>query len=152
MILIMITKATVRTYLEYEPEDGADFERHTGRLREVFNEVTRRKSLPLGWIMFHDIMPDVTSYDWRQHPSHQIDGKRPSNHARKIIDEHPRYAADHLAFTNAGELTVYRALRRLQETEVISARSVQVAFFELGEYRSGGDDFADPGRAGGDVL
>jgi len=43
-----------------------------------------------------------------------IGGKRPTNHARRVRSEPPRFVEDGLSFTNDGELAVYRMLKKIQ--------------------------------------
>jgi hypothetical protein len=63
-----------------------------------------------------EVLPTVGP-DWEDKLRQQLSGgKRPTNHARRIRIESTRPREDHLTFTNEGELTVYRALKKIQET------------------------------------
>lgn len=57
-------------------------------------------------------MPEV-SPGWQDN-FRQLLGGKPTNHARRIRNEPPRWVDDGLSFTNDGELKVYKALKKIQ--------------------------------------
>ena len=65
-------------------------------------------------------------YGWREQLNDALNGKRPINQARKVRREGPQFLEDYLAFTNAGELKVYRALKKLQENDLPSEETIGI--------------------------
>ena len=85
-------------------------------IREVCVEISRRRGYNLDWVGVREILPEVGP-DWRELVRDQISVERPTNQAQRIQSEPRRYTQDGLLFTNEGERTVYRALRKIQEKE-----------------------------------
>ena len=53
--------------------------------------------------------------DWQESLRQELaGGTRPTNHARRVRSEPPRFVEDGLSFTNDGELAVYKMLKKLQ--------------------------------------
>jgi hypothetical protein len=87
-----------------------------GRIRDACSEVSRRRGYDIWFAGVREILPDVGP-GWRENLRRQFSGeKRPTNHARRIRSGVVSHAEDWLSFTNEGELTVYRALKNLQES------------------------------------
>jgi hypothetical protein len=103
-------------WFEVEPEHIAGFEGNTvEKIREACHEVCRRRGYDIYFEGVREILPDVGP-EWRENlRQHSVGGKRPTNHARRVRIESSRPREDHLAFTNEGELAVYRTLRKIQE-------------------------------------
>lgn len=105
-------------WLEVAPEHRARFtEDVVDKLRQVCVEVADRRGLGVGWVDVREVLPDVGP-QWREQVREQLTGKRPTNQGRRVRTSPPRYVEDRLAFTNAGELTVYRALKQIQEKDL----------------------------------
>jgi hypothetical protein len=108
-------------WLEVAPEnygDAAAFsEDVVARIREVFQEVARRTELGFDWLGVREILPEVGP-EWREQFRSRLSGKRPTNHARRVRANAPQFVEDYLSFTNQGELTVYRALKQIQENDL----------------------------------
>lgn len=104
-------------WIEVAPETMREFGRDTvERIQEAFSEVSDRLGLHLSLEGVREVLPKVGP-DWQDNLRQQLSGgKRPTNHARRIRFEPIRPVDDGLTFTNEGELTVYRALRKIQET------------------------------------
>jgi hypothetical protein len=104
-------------WIEIAPETMLEFGRNTvERIEEAFSEVSDRLGYRLSLAGIREVLPKVGP-GWEDKLRQQLSGgKRPTNHARRIRIEpaHPR--EDWLTFTNEGELTVYRALKKIQET------------------------------------
>ncbi|MDN2497100.1 hypothetical protein FHY52_10390 [Nocardia nova] len=112
-------------WLEYDHEDKERFEAVMNTLRSVFDEVVTRRRLPLQWLGCREVLPQVP-FGWRKIlESAPPNGKRPTNHARKIRS-HSAFIEDYLAFTNEGERTVYRALKQLQEKDLPSEETIGI--------------------------
>lgn len=105
-------------YIEYEPEDGPDFESHEEVLQDVCRYAARRAFLPISGLLVRETLP-VVGFGWREQALSTIKGDRPTNQARRVRAETaaPTFVEDSLAFTNEGELKVYRALKRMQEND-----------------------------------
>lgn len=86
-------------------------------IRDACLEVCKRRSYRIHWLAVREVLPDVGP-DWRNQIRDQLGGKRPTNHARRARRLPPRYVEDYLSFTNQGELTVYRALKQIQEKDL----------------------------------
>ena len=82
------------------------------KIKEACTEVDRRKSYGIWLAGVRETLPDVGP-GWQDN-LRQLLGGKPTNHARKIRNEPPRWVDDGLNFTNDGELKVYRALKKLQ--------------------------------------
>lgn len=104
-------------WIEVAPENMPEFGRNTvERIQEAFSEVCDRLGLRLSLEGVREILPKVGP-DWEDMLREQLSGgKRPTNHARRVRIEPTRPVEDHLTFTNDGELTVYRVLKKFQES------------------------------------
>lgn len=120
-------------WIEVAPETMSEFGRNTvERIEEAFNEVCERFGYRLSLDGVREVLPKVGP-DWEDKLRQQLSGgKRPTNHARRIRVEpvHPR--EDWLTFTNEGELTVYRMLKKIQET---CPKDDTIAIFPLAAVR-----------------
>lgn len=104
-------------WLEVSPEHMNQFTKEvTDHIKEVCVDVSQRRRYGVDWVGVREILPAVGP-GWRDQLRDQISGKRPTNHAQRIQTEPRRYAEDGLLFTNEGERTVYRALRKIQEKD-----------------------------------
>lgn len=102
-------------WIEVAPEHRAQFtDEVMDKIREVCEEVSDRRHYGISWVGVREILPDVGP-QWREQIIQQVSGKRPTNQARRVRSEPPRFVEDYLSFTNQGELTVYRALKKVQE-------------------------------------
>ncbi|MFE3861101.1 hypothetical protein ACFXPT_11790 [Streptomyces goshikiensis] len=109
---------TTDLWLEFDPADFVNLSDSVQTdLREIFGRVSRRLGYGVDWLGFRETMPSVGP-DWRQQLDEMLSGDRPTNQARRMMPEKPSNIEDRLAFTNAGELRVYRALKHLQEKEL----------------------------------
>jgi hypothetical protein len=106
-------------WLEVEREHLDQFtEDSVAQIREVCVEVSARRGYGIDWVSVREVLPDVGP-QWRdQVKQHLGGGKRPTNHARQMRSSFVRFTEDWLSFTNPGELTVYRELKRIQETNL----------------------------------
>jgi hypothetical protein len=104
-------------WIEVAPETMREFKRNAvERMQEAFSEVCDRLGFGLSLEGVREILPQVGP-GWQDKLRQQLNGgKRPTNHARRVRIEPSRPVEDYLTFTNEGELTVYRALRKIQET------------------------------------
>jgi len=104
-------------WLEVAPEHMDGFEKNVvEKIRDACHEVCQRRGYDIYFEGVREILPDVGP-EWRENLRQQsVGGKRPTNHARRVKLESSRPKEDWLTFTNEGELTVYRALRRIQES------------------------------------
>lgn len=116
-------------WIEVAPETISEFGRNTvKRIEEAFNEVCDRFGYMMSLAGIREVLPTVGP-DWQDNLRQQLSGgKRPTNHARRIRIESSRPREDYLTFTNDGELTVYRALRKIQEE---FPRDETIAIFPL---------------------
>ncbi|WP_379521131.1 hypothetical protein [Nonomuraea insulae] len=113
-------------WLEVRPEHQSLFtEEITKQVRDTCVEVSNRRDYGVGWVGVREILPSVGP-QWREQVRERISGKQQSNQARLVRVETPRYTEDSLAFTNSGELTVYRALKKIQETELPSDDTIGI--------------------------
>ncbi|MFJ6617335.1 hypothetical protein ACIQOW_07100 [Kitasatospora sp. NPDC091335] len=102
-------------WLEIAPADRADFaEEAVTRLRSACIEVSNRKGYGVSWLGVRETLPPIRP-GWRDSLREQVEGKKPTNQARRLAPAAPLWAEDNLSFTNAGEQRVYRALRYIQE-------------------------------------
>jgi hypothetical protein len=85
------------------------------KIRDACHEVCKRRNYDLWFGGVREILPDVGP-DWREGLAQPSGGKRPTNHARRVRPEPKRPTEDWLSFTNDGELTVYRTLKKQQES------------------------------------
>lgn len=116
----------------YEPGDAERFKKHGERISEMFREVCNRKGYAdgelCGSLDFQEVLPEIT-YGWREQLAEILHGKKRTNQARIVREEHPRWAEDGLYFTNMTELKVYRALKKMQEDDF--PRDDAIAIFPL---------------------
>ncbi|GGT00694.1 hypothetical protein GCM10010156_68490 [Planobispora rosea] len=125
-ILLEVKSATIEwddqareedLWLEVAPEHQSLFtEEKLTRIRETCQEVSRRRDYGIAWVGLRETLPSVGP-QWRDHVRQYISGKQQSNQGRLVRVEEPRFVEDHLAFTNEGELIVYRALKKIQEKD-----------------------------------
>jgi hypothetical protein len=114
-------------WLEVSPEHRDQFsEEVVPKIREVCVEVSKRRGYGIDWVAVREVLPEVGP-QWREQLQEQFSGgKRPTNQARRVRTEPPRYVEDWLQFTNAGELTVYRALRQIQENDLLPEETIGI--------------------------
>lgn len=112
-------------WLEYEPEDADDFEVCESKWNEVCQHVSGRAALPVCNLRVREVLP-VVGYGWRDQLQGALSGGRPINQARKARVQGPVFTEDHLAFTNEGERTVYRALKRMQDNDFPSEDTIGI--------------------------
>lgn len=117
---------TLDLWLDFDPADFAGLsESAQDDLREIFERVSRRLAYGIDWIGFRETMPSVGP-DWREQLDGMLNGNRPTNQARRAMPETPKFLEDRLAFTNAGEMRVYRALKHLQEKELPPEETISI--------------------------
>lgn len=106
-------------WLEVANENLAPFtDEWLERFREICQEVSTRLHYEYFYIGLREILPDVGP-SWRTQLNDQIrSSRRPTNQGRRVRLQPPRFAEDHLAFTNEGEHVVYSALRKIQENDL----------------------------------
>jgi hypothetical protein len=104
-------------WLEVAPEHMGGFDKAAvEKIRDACQEVSKRRDYDIWFAGVREILPDVGPR-WRENLRQQFSGeKRPTNHARRVRTGPVRHTEDWLSFTNEGELTVYRALKKIQET------------------------------------
>jgi hypothetical protein len=79
-------------------------------------EISNRRGYGIIDVRVREILPEVGP-DWPETLLQQSSGeKRPTNHARRVRPEPTRPVENGLTFENDGELTVYRAVKKIQET------------------------------------
>ncbi|MFB7353487.1 hypothetical protein [Streptomyces gardneri] len=117
---------SIDLWLEFDPADYASLaEDAQEALRQVFSRVSARLDYGVDWIGFRETMPRVGP-DWRERLEAMMSGDRPANQARRMMPEKPTFVEDRLAFTNAGELRVYRALKHIQESELPAEETISI--------------------------
>jgi hypothetical protein len=100
-------------WLEVAPEHMTGFTKDAvEKIRDACKEIDKRKSYGIWFAGAREILPEVGP-DWQDN-LRQLLGGKPTNHARRIRNEPPRWVEDGLSFTNDGELKVYQALKRIQ--------------------------------------
>jgi hypothetical protein len=100
-------------WLEVAPEHMLGFTSDAvEKIRDACKEIDKRKSYGIWFAGAREILPEVGP-DWQDN-LRQLLGGKPSNHARRIRNEPPRWVEDVLSFTNDGELKVYQALKKIQ--------------------------------------
>lgn len=113
-------------WLELDPGDEAAFTSEAReRLKDVFERVSNRLCYGVTWIGFRETLPEVGP-DWRQRLQEMMSADRPTNHARRSVPEKTQWLQDRLAFTNAGELRVYQALKHMQEKELPAEETISI--------------------------
>ncbi|MER5823041.1 hypothetical protein ABT086_12400 [Streptomyces mirabilis] len=113
-------------WLEFDPGDAAAFTSEAReRFKEVFERVSNRLAYGVPWIGFRETLPEVGP-DWRQRLQEMMSADRPTNQARRTMPEKPQWLQDRLAFTNAGELRVYQALKHMQEKELPAEETISI--------------------------
>ncbi|MGI5161970.1 hypothetical protein [Microbispora sp. CA-102843] len=104
-------------WLEVAPESQQLFtEEATDKLRAICIEVSQRRGYGVAWMGIREIMPTVGP-QWREQVRERLSGKRQTNQGRTVRLESSGLNEDNLAFTNSGELAVYRALKQMQEKD-----------------------------------
>lgn len=100
-------------WLEVAPEHMTGFTTDVvEKIRDACDEVEKRKTYGIWFAGAREILPEVGP-GWQDN-LRQLLGGKPTNHARRIRNEPPRWIEDGLSFTNDGELKVYRALKKIQ--------------------------------------
>jgi hypothetical protein len=114
-------------WLEVAPEHIDQFTKDKIEIiKEVCVEVANRRGYGINWVGVREILPEAGP-QWREHvKQHVSGGRRPTNHARRVRTSTVRFAEDWLAFTNSGELTVYRALKKIQENDLPSEETIGI--------------------------
>lgn len=112
-------------WLEVRPEAILRFSGATDKIRETLVEFANRKGYGIDWVGIREILPDIGP-DWREQLRERLDGKRPTNQGRRARVDAPRHVDDGLSFTNAGELKVYRALKRIQEQDLRNDETIGI--------------------------
>jgi hypothetical protein len=104
-------------WLEVVPEHMGEFGKNVvQKIRDACEEVCKRRGYDIWFAGAREILPDVGP-GWRETIRQQFSGgKRPTNNGRRVRTEPSRPREDYLAFTNESELTVYRALKKIQES------------------------------------
>jgi hypothetical protein len=97
-------------------------------LKELCREVSNRFDLGVTWVVVRETLPTVGP-GWRELVHRELHGERPTNHARHLQPAPQRWLEDNLAFTNDGELRVYRLLKQRQES--VLAPEETIAIFPL---------------------
>ncbi|MFJ1795182.1 hypothetical protein [Kitasatospora griseola] len=106
---------TLALWLEVTPSESENFtDAAVGKLRTACVEISNRKGYGVGWLGVRETLPTIRP-GWRESLREQIEGKKPTNQARRLAPAAPFWTDDNLSFTNAGEQRVYRALRHIQE-------------------------------------
>ncbi len=105
-------------WLEVAPEHRDQFTKQVvSRVSEVCVEISNRRGYGISRVGVREVLPYVGP-QWREQLRQQFNGKRPTNQARRVRSSVPRHEEDWLVFTNPGELTVYRALKQIQEKDL----------------------------------
>lgn len=104
-----------RLWLEVAPEDlGAFDDSVVDKIRDACSEIDQRRNYNISLAGVRDALPDIGP-GWQESLRQQlVGGTRPTNHARRVRSEPPRFVEDGLSFTNDGELAVYRMLKKIQ--------------------------------------
>jgi hypothetical protein len=84
------------------------------KIRDACDEIEKRKCYGMWFAGAREILPEVGP-GWQDN-LRQLLGGKPTNHARRIRNEPPRWVDDGLSFTNDGELKVYKTLKKIQAT------------------------------------
>ncbi|MFF7779479.1 hypothetical protein ACFZCG_34280 [Streptomyces tanashiensis] len=117
---------TLDLWLDFDPGDHDELAEETGEaLREVFRRVSSRLGYGVDWIGFRETLPNVGP-DWRERLEDMLSGDRPTNQARRAMPEKPQWIEDRLAFTNAGELRVYQALKHIQLNQLPAEETISI--------------------------
>ncbi len=113
-------------WLEIAPESQQLFsEEATEAIKAICMEVSQRRGYGVDWVGIREIMPTVGPH-WREQVRERLTGKRQTNQGRTVRLESPRIIEDNLAFTNRGELAVYRALKQIQEKDYSADETIAI--------------------------
>ncbi|MEZ0112252.1 hypothetical protein ABH920_006271 [Catenulispora sp. EB89] len=113
-------------WIDVLPEDQPAYTEETiEQLKRLFNDIGERRSYPVGWVCVRQVLPEVGP-GWQSQLKAQADGERPTNQGRRVRLAPPKFTEDGLWFTNAGELAVYRALKRLQDSVLRSEETIGI--------------------------
>ena len=114
-------------WLEVAPEHIDQFAKDKVEIiKEVCVEAANRRGYGINWVGVREVLPEAGP-QWREQvKQHVSGGRRPTNHARRVRNSTVRFAEDWLAFTNSGELTVYRALKKIQENDLPSEETIGI--------------------------
>lgn len=105
-------------WLEVAPEQMSQINDDVvNTMRQVLQEVSARRGYGIDWLAVREVLPDV-GRGWREQLRSQLEGNRPTNQGRRVRTASPRWTEDGVAFTNSGELQVYRALKQIQEQDL----------------------------------
>jgi hypothetical protein len=104
-------------WLEVAPEHMGQFDKSViDKLKGACELVSTRRSYGIDWGGVREVLPHVGP-EWRENLRRQFSGeRRPTNNGRRVRSSQVRFTEDYLAFTNECELSVYRALKSLQES------------------------------------
>lgn len=84
------------------------------KIRDACCEIDQRRNYQISFAGVREALPDVGP-DWQESLRRQlIGGARPTNQARRVRSEPPRFVEDGLHFTNDGELAVYKLFKKIQ--------------------------------------
>jgi hypothetical protein len=112
------SSASDALWLEVVPEHRDQFTKQVmSRVSEACIEISNRRGYGISQVGVREVLPYVGP-QWREQLRQEFNGKRPTNQARRVRSSLPRHEEDWLAFTNPGELTVYRALKQIQEKDL----------------------------------
>jgi hypothetical protein len=112
-------------WLEAAPEHFGQLKPREELFRDIATEIARRRDYPVEWLGVREGLPEV-GLDWRTQLRTQIEGRQVTNQARRVRAAGPVYAEDGFAFTNVGELKVYRALKRIQDNDLPSQQTIGI--------------------------
>jgi hypothetical protein len=104
-----------RLWLEVAAEHMRAFDESVvDKIRDACIEVDQRRNYQVSFAGVREVLPDVGP-GWQEALRQQLaGGTRPTNHARRVRSEPPRFVEDGLNFTNDGELAVYKMLKKVQ--------------------------------------
>jgi hypothetical protein len=104
-----------KLWLEVAPEHMRAFgDPVVDKIRDACDEIERRRDYQISLAGVREALPDIGP-GWQESLRQQLaGGTRPTNHARRVRSEPPRFVEDGLSFTNDGELAVYKMLKKLQ--------------------------------------
>lgn len=112
--------------LDVDPANRQQFtEAIVDHLKELCRDVSDRFDLGVTWVVVRETLP-VVGPGWRDLLHRELHGERPTNHARRLQPAPQRWIEDNLAFTNDGELRVYRLLKHRQESVLAPEETISI--------------------------
>ncbi|MEU9434128.1 hypothetical protein ACIRPQ_17870 [Streptomyces sp. NPDC101213] len=112
--------------LEVDPANRQHFtDDLVAMLKNLCCEVSDRFDLGVNWIVVRETLP-VVGPGWRELVQRELSGERPTNQARRLQPGPRRWLEDDLAFTNEGELRVYRALKHRQQKILPAEETISI--------------------------